>query len=179
MSKDLNLKRIFQKDDYLLTEDWIKPTERIGWVSVLPSLSGLRSAYTYIDLEIKEELINIFDENRNYILNLSDNWDGYGAQPFNEGTLNRAYILIENILNHFLINQIDISIPLIQPVADGSIDINWETDEFELLINISSESNKQVNLYGEKLNSPEEEIEMHIPYDLVETVIIPWLKRIL
>ena len=112
-------------------------------------------------------------------MNLSDNWDGYGAQPFNEETLRRAYNLLENILDHFWNNMIDISIPLIQPVPDGSVDINWETDEFELLINTPQDTKKQVNLYGERINFPEEEIEMHIPYDLVELVIIQWLTKIL
>jgi len=176
LSKDLLIKRFYPKEN-LSTQDWIKPTESIDWASVPPSLRELSSKYFHSKLE-RKELIKTFEEKRNYILNLPDNWDGYGAQPFNEGTLNRAYSLIENILSHFWFI-IGISIPLIQPVADSSIDINWETDKFELLINISSESNKQVNLYGEKLNSPEEEIEMSIPYDLVETVIIQWLKKIL
>lgn len=179
MSKDLNIKRTFQKDNYFPVEDWIKPTKPIDWASIPTTLSEVRTMYTYTKLERKEELDNTFEKYKNYILNLSYNWDGYGAQPFNEETLRRAYNLSENILDHFWNDIIDISIPLIQPVPDGSIDINWETDEFELLINISPESNKQVNLYGEKINSPEEEIEMHIPYDLVESVIIQWLIKIL
>ena len=101
----------------------------------MSSLRELSSKYFHSKLE-RKELIKTFEEKRNYILNLPDNWDGYGAQPFNEGTLNRAYSLIENILSHFWFI-IGISIPLIQPVADSSIDITWETDQFELLINIS------------------------------------------
>lgn len=179
MSKNLSIKRIFQKENYIPDKNWIKPTKIIDWASIPTTFSELRTRYTYTKLERKEELNNTFEKYKNYILNLSYNWDGYGAQPFNEETLGRTYNLLENILDHFWNNMIEISIPLIQPVPDGSIDINWETDEFELLINISPESNKQVNLYGEKINSPEDEIETHIPYYLVESVIIHWLMKIL
>ncbi|HEC37387.1 hypothetical protein LCGC14_0594750 [marine sediment metagenome] len=177
MSRYLTIERKYQTKNISPKANWIEPKKSFNWVSVTPALRNLKTSHTFGKLDKRGELNTTLEKYKNYILNLSSNWDGYGAQPINEETLKRAYSLIENILQYFRDKMIEISIPLVQPVPDGSIDINWENDSFELLINISSETDKQVNLYGEKINSPEEEIEMHIPYDLVESMIIKWLKK--
>ena len=176
MSREINMKRRLQEK--FSSEDWIIPTKSLNWASPQIDLSQVRSAFIHSKLIREEELNNSFEEYRNYIINLPDNWDGYGAQSFNETTLNRACFLSKNILEKLWNDMIEIPIPLIQPVPDGSIDINWETDKFELLINIPEEQNELVNLYGEKLGYPQEELEVRSNYDLIANVIIAWLKKI-
>jgi len=73
----------------------------------------------------------------------------------------------------------EIFIPSIQPVSDGSIDIYWKTDEYELLVNIPPEIDILVNLYGEKVGSPKDTIDVRIHYNLVELVLVQWFKMIL
>jgi len=86
---------------------------------------------------------------------------------------------LRKILYDLWYNEFEISIPLILPNTDGSIDIYWETEDFKLLINIPAVKNELVHIYGEKHLSPEHEIEVRINYELVQGVIIEWMKKIL
>lgn len=115
----------------------------------------------------------------NTILNYSYNWDGEGAEPFKAETWERSIKLLKNILSIIWENLKSISIPSILPVPDSSIDIFWDTNEFELLINIPSESNALIHYSGEIREHPENEIEGRCIDDLVELVIAHWLKKIL
>jgi hypothetical protein len=171
------MKEEFQENNP--SEEWIVPTKPLDWASPKIELTQVRRTFIHAKLTRGVELNSSFEKYRSYIMNLPDNWDGNGAPSFTENTFERASFLLKNILNKLWNNMDEIPIPLIQPVPDGSIDINWETDKFELLINISPETNKQVNVYGEKIDSPEDEIEMYIPYDLAELGVIQWLKKIL
>ena len=73
---------------------------------------------------------------------------------------------------------VDVPFPLISPVPDGSVDINWETDKFELLINVPAKDNLLVNLYGERMSHPEDEVEVRINYDMAAQYVIPWLIKV-
>ena len=160
------------------SEEWIVTTGPLDWASPKIDLTQVRRTSIHTKLKRGVELNSSFEKYRSYIMNLPDNWDGNDAPSFNEKTLERVFSLLKNILDKLWNEMIKISIPLIQPVSDGSIDINWETDKFELLINIPEEQNELINLYGEKLGYPQEELEVRSNYDLIANVIIAWLKKI-
>jgi len=160
-------------------EDWSIPARFSDWLSPIEDLSVLKTAFICIKMDKKEELIHLFEKYRGYILELPENWDGYGAPSFNNEILKRVSNLLEKVFQSLWNEMIEISLPLIQPVPDGSVDINWETDKFELLVNIPSEDNKLVNIYGEKIGFPLEEIENRSNYELAILVITHWLKRII
>lgn len=72
------------------------------------------------------------------ILSLNDNWDGNGEIGFVEDTWKGVVTFLISysieVFNKF--NEV-IDIPKIYPSAEGSIDLDWETDKYGLLINIS------------------------------------------
>lgn len=115
----------------------------------------------------------------NGIVGLSDNWDRQASKGYNQETWQCVVKLLEKALNILWDEKFEVPIPVVLPSSNGSFDINWETEKFELLLNIPSDVKELVNLYGEKLGFPEDEIEVRINYNLVELVLIEWLKMIL
>jgi hypothetical protein len=64
-------------------------------------------------------------------------------------------------------------LPNILPAPDGSIDLNWDTDNINLLINIPRDPEVPVSFYGE--HNQKKEIEGSIELSLVDSILIPWL----
>ena len=113
------------------------------------------------------------------IARLKDNWDSKGSKGFDNEIWNKVSKLLREILFYLWENMIEVPIPAILPCSDGSIDINWETEKFELLVNIPPDNQELVNIYGEKPGHKEDEIEVRIKFDLVKPVIIEWLRIIM
>jgi len=125
-------------------------------------------------------LEKLLKERTEFILNLPKNWDDNDADTFTAETLERTCQLLKTIFEELWNHMLDVPFPLISPLPDGSIDINWETESFELLINISSAQNGDlINLYGERMNHPEDEIDLRINYEMVAQSIIPWLLKVI
>jgi len=141
-------------------------------------LNEVRSLFLSIKLDKQKQLDKMLDEREKEILNLQYNWDDNGAEPFSEDTLKRVRTILKEIFHKLWKEMMDVPLPLIQQVPDESIDINWETEVFELLINIPSTLDELVNFYGEKPGHPEDEIEIRINYDLVTRYLIPWLIKV-
>lgn len=154
-----------------------KELEKTNYNSEI-NLQKIKDLITSIKIDKEQALENLINERFNGILKLRKNWDDNDAETFQKETTIRVRKLLENIFQTLWDNLIDAPFPLIQPVPDGSIDINWETDIFELLINIPSNPSELINFYGEKINHPEDEIEVRINYDLVSQYVIPWLTKV-
>jgi len=129
-------------------------------------------------VEKHRELDQKLKKYSNGIVGLQDNWDHQDSKGYNEKTWQRVVKLLEKTLNTLWDEKLEIPIPLILPASNGSFDINWETEQFELLVNIPSDIKELVNVYGEKIGFPEDEIEVRINYNLVYLVLIEWLKTI-
>jgi len=72
------------------------------------------------------------------ILSLDDNWDGDGAIGFVDDTWKGvATFLTSYAVEIFNKSTKVIDIPKIYPSSEGSIDLDWETDKYGLLINVS------------------------------------------
>ena len=157
-----------------VSKNWIETPKEKNWL--IPSSEGFASIIS----KIKTKKINSIEEtlkkNRTRIL---DNWDNSVCKEFNEGTWKQTTNLIETVLKNLWYNDINIHIPIILPYYDSSFDIHWENEVFHLTVNIPSVLNQSVDLYGQKIGSPEYELEVLTHYDLVETVINSWLKKIL
>ncbi len=141
-------------------------------------LNEVRSLFISVKLDKEKQLDKMLDEREKQILSLRSNWDDNGAEPFTEDTLKRVRMILKEIFRGLWKEMMDIPLPLVQQVPDGSIDINWETEVFELLINIPSSLNELVNFYGEKLDHPEDEIEVRINFNLATKYLIPWLIKV-
>ncbi len=95
------------------------------------------------------ELVNAVNEARR-ILDLGDDWDGEGSLAISQDTFDRAV--------EFLTKQADwvwssfgtrLSVPIIGPGPNGSIDLHWKQPGWELLINIPADTNELASFYGD------------------------------
>lgn len=120
----------------------------------------------------------LFQYSKN-IIGLPENWNGEDSSAIKEEYWENTENLVRKILYSLWDQALNIPIPLILPNTDASFDIDWQTDEFELLINVPPSKLESVHIYGEKINSPENELEVRINYELAHGVIIEWLKKIL
>lgn len=146
--------------------------------SVDTNLQEIKNLFLSVKATKEKKLQKLLDKRVKYFRDLTENWDDNGAATFKKETLNNLYNLLETIFQELWNQMLDLPFPLISPVPDGSVDINWETEIFELLINIPPLPNNLVSLYGEKINHPEYEIEVRINYDMVAQYIIPWLIKV-
>jgi len=86
-----------------------------------------------------------------YIYSLTDGWDGEEAEIISKG----LWITVTKFLRkyyEFIENELGIKIPLpdINPVRDGSIDLEWHTERGRLLINFSDKRPTAAAYYGDK-----------------------------
>lgn len=138
-----------------------------------------KNLFLSVKADKERRLEQLLNKRKEHILNLKENWDDDGAEMFTIATFQRVSGLLKRFYQDLWNNMVDAPFPLISPVPDGSIDINWETDKFELLINIPSMENNLVNIYGENPGHPEDEIEVRINFDMVAQYIIPWLNKVI
>ena len=92
----------------------------------------------------------------------------------------RVVDFIKSVLNRCWQEQIDITNPevFIDP-SDGSHDIHWLTESFELLLIIPRDINELVHISGERNDAPEFEIEARINFEFITEWILDWLRKIL
>lgn len=100
-------------------------------------------------VSIKEVILS--SEN---LLKLEDDWDDEGAIATNTLTYGRAIELLINYSRNLLstYNSI-IAVPEINITKDGSIDLEWRTENHILLMNIQNTEDFIVHYYGEDYKS--------------------------
>ena len=101
-----------------------------------------------LPIQLKELAHEI--NNARSVLELSDDWDGEGSKGYEESTFVQA---TEFVINYALwawekIGTI-IDVPRILPGPDGTIDLYWKKDEYDLLVNIPEAPNTIVGFYGD------------------------------
>jgi len=89
-------------------------------------------------------------ESSRTILGLNDNWDDGGAVGYSQEVWERATQLLQKLATlafHSLGVMIDP--PRILPGPDGSIDVLWKTDRYELLVNFPADPAEPASYYGD------------------------------
>lgn len=94
-----------------------------------------------IPIELKE--IESILKKYESILTLEANWDEHGS----EGFLNSTWYAVATFLINYSKNIYEeygciVDIPKIYPSAKGSIDLDWETESYGILINITKNGTK-------------------------------------
>ncbi len=85
-----------------------------------------------------------------WILDLWDDWDDQGSPGYAEATWQRAIdFLMKNTLALWEDFGVHVDPPNIDPGPNGSIDLHWQTDGYELLINVPADTNTPVAHYGD------------------------------
>ncbi len=102
-----------------------------------------------------------------------------GYNVFNPRTWLRIVNFLRTVLNRCWQDILDFPDPevYIDP-SDGSYDIHWDVDNFELLLVIPENINELVHVSGEKKGSPEFEIEARINFEFITEWILDWLRKI-
>ena len=92
-----------------------------------------------IKLTNRPVIDKIVDDAEERILALEEDWDGQGSPPFEKQTLNA----IRDFLFQ-LVDESELSVVKqvwIIPFSGGSIDLQWQTEHFDLLINFCADGN--------------------------------------
>lgn len=98
------------------------------------------------ELQVIEERIQ---ESR-WILSLEEDWDGEGGRVVVEETWQRATSYLRSqALVCLSRHDVVIPSPRISPGPEGSIDIHWQTDSYELLVNIPENPAVPATFYGD------------------------------
>jgi hypothetical protein len=119
-------------------------------------------------------LRNIIESSRS-ILELHDDWDDEGSIGYKEETWNRATQFVLNSARFLWDHHTTImDTPDIGPGPDGSIDIHWETEKYELLVNISADLKALATFYGDNKGSLS--IKGNLNPDSDNPVLLCWLK---
>lgn len=82
-------------------------------------------------------------EDSRCMLDLEDDWDGYGASTISRDVWERATGFLRIIQDDL------VDVPRISPLADGSIDLHWKTNTYELLIYVPADTNELAQYYGD------------------------------
>ncbi|MFN0035363.1 MAG: hypothetical protein ACKVUS_09855 [Saprospiraceae bacterium] len=101
--------------------------------------------------QFPEELADIAEavEKSRYILRLEKDFDGMGSEPSSPETWQKAVRFVADYANWlFDLFSKKMAVPKIYHAPTGSIDIYWENERFNLLINILS-GNEPATFYGD------------------------------
>ncbi len=89
------------------------------------------------------------------ILALQDNWDDEGSLGYSDATWQRAVdFLVLNITCLWENHSVSITAPTIGPGPDGSIDLYWKANSYQLLVNIPLKIDELATFSGKKQSGP-------------------------
>lgn len=94
-----------------------------------------------------DEIIN---ESFKEILARGSNWDGNDKIKCDVATIERAKEFLKNFISdyHELYGEL-LPKPFIVPGIDGDIDLEWDNDNFYLLLSVPKKENDLIGAYGE------------------------------
>lgn len=160
-----------------ISRNWIERPKAKNWlVNPSENLSNFIFGQKNVELNLFRELKEKIERYKKIIL---ESWDTKECKAFSEITWKRTTNLIRAVFENLKYYNFNIPFPTILPHTDSSFDIHWSSKDFHLTVTILSDLNQPVDIYGQKINSPEFELEVLIHYDLVEMVLNSWLKKIL
>ena|SRR2546422_8585400 len=110
------------------------------------------------------------------LLNLPDNWDGEGSAAYSESTWQRAVnFLVEQWTEFLKTEGRAMELPSILPDSNGSIDLWWDTEEFQLLISIPASELLPASLYGHKHGG--QKIEYVLNSSKADERLVRWMAE--
>ena len=85
------------------------------------------------------------DEAKKRLLALEENWDGEGSPAYQERTIESATTFLYELVEKS--ETLEATKVRILPASEGSIDLHWKTELFELLVNFRPDGS--VSYYGD------------------------------
>jgi hypothetical protein len=133
-----NRSEIYNINDLVDTLECIKKIFRE--IGILQSITK----ENYINDELQKEI-----DRSQEILKLKDNWDDEGSPAIKKETLKKAIEFIKKQAEIFWDKKMKhIDVPEILPGPNGSIDILWDKEKYELLLNFPADKERVISYYG-------------------------------
>ncbi len=111
-----------------------------------------------------------------HLMQLEQDWDGEGSPGYTEETWKRATEFIQRYSGSLLVEHgFQIAVPEILPGPGGSIDVHWEKDAFELLVNIPADAGERAEFYGDDYGSIY--IKGNLDLSKLNKGLVEWLQR--
>lgn len=99
------------------------------------------------------ELVAAVNSSRE-MLGWGDNWDGEGSLGYTETVWRQATVFLITNANELWARQHrTIPVPQIEPGPNGSIDLHWQADGKELLINVPDDAGGPATFYGDNASA--------------------------
>lgn len=106
------------------------------------------------------------------------NWNGRDSPGNKKATMDRAGKFIEGSVRALWRDRRrSIEVPEIAPGHDGSIDIHWETDKGEILINVPAQDIGYATFYGEGTNGEFLKGKLSVEATNEWVMILKWLAQ--
>jgi hypothetical protein len=161
---------IFRDDEFrkisrvIFSEEYIKPKQQLyNFEITFPKSLKVMLNSEFI-ISIPYELRDLYREinKSKYILELQENHDDQGASKYSISTWKKAIIFLAKY-NSWVYSESSkiVPSPKIFHGPDGSVDIQWKTDDFKLLINIPEENNI-ATFFGNYQNNQDVEGSFHL-----------------
>ncbi len=83
---------------------------------------------------------------------LTEKWYGDDAIALSEDTWKRAASIIWKMAWQLSREGLEVPVPDIAPLVDGSIDVDWTINNREILLNVPASSDRPVEFYGDDGN---------------------------
>ncbi|WP_371804797.1 hypothetical protein [Candidatus Lokiarchaeum ossiferum] len=96
------------------------------------------------------KLLSYVKEKEIEILSLEPEWNGKGSVSYELSTYNRAKsFLFKLVADLWKLCDLDIEMPSIFPGREGDIDLEWDLEDFQLIISISNQTDELSGIFGE------------------------------
>ena len=105
--------------------------------------------YRFATNGIEQGLLELESEVRN-LTKLEDNWDGEGSAGYSVDVCERAVQFVKRHVEWMrkTLGRVP-ELPSIDPGPGSSIDVHWQTDKLELLVNIPKDPTEKATYYGD------------------------------
>ncbi|SHN33299.1 hypothetical protein [Chitinophaga sp. CF418] len=163
--------RNFTWTDFPLYRFWHHPT-------ITPSQQELKDGEIKIAYTYKSKVDELIEQSK-YILNLKEGWDEEDALPIDKTIWENATSFLRTYVNY--IDQhyrIPFELPEINPLRDGSMDLEWRTAKGRLLINFNNRNPQKASFYGDRYAN-EDSIKGNVDIKEVKEHLAIWMKNCL
>lgn len=157
-------------------EDVSQPVRNSTSTISVTSKNVAKSVTLSTKIPQKLKHIELSISNAQSILNLKDNWDDNGALQVPLKVYSSAILFLKKYAL-FILNNLEtvISAPEINPVKDGSVDLEWHTPQARMLINLKKDG--KIAYYGDSYNDLNS-IKGKVDTQSVQTFLAVWMTKL-